>query len=217
MPLSPPVARERAHTRTIELNGYSREDGLFDVEARLTDTKAYGFPTEDRGRIDAGEPLHGMSMRMTVDEDMTIVQFEAATDYSPYTHLPRDRAQLRQAGGDRDRPGLPACGGRARGRRPRLHPPAGAAAADGHRRLPDAVSHPRQAERREGSRPAKPAEHLLRLPRGWPGGGAALARIPYRHARCRRRGELSGAVRLRRGRRGNRRVHPRSPPVGRSV
>ncbi len=88
MPLSEPVAREAMHTRRIVLNGYHRADGLFDVEARLTDTKSYGFEAEERGFIDAGEPLHGMSMRMTVDEDMLIVGFEAATDYSPYRICP---------------------------------------------------------------------------------------------------------------------------------
>ena len=89
MPLSEPVARERLHTRRIVLHGYHRADGLFDVEATLTDTKPYSFANEDRGTIEAGEPLHGMSMRMTVDEDMLITDFEAATDYSPYAICPQ--------------------------------------------------------------------------------------------------------------------------------
>ena len=89
MPLSQPVAgRERVHTRRIELHGYSREDGLFDVEARMTDTKTEGFSTGDRW-IEPGEPLHGMSMRITVDEDMTIVGCEAAMDYTPYGICPQ--------------------------------------------------------------------------------------------------------------------------------
>ena len=89
MPLSQPVAgRKPIHTRRIELQGYSREDGLFDIEARLVDTKSYGFSTDDRAWIEPGEPLHGMAMRMTVDEDMTIVGFEAATDHSPYAICP---------------------------------------------------------------------------------------------------------------------------------
>jgi hypothetical protein len=88
MPLSEPVAREVLHTRRIVLQGYHRADGLFDIEAQLTDTKTNGFSSEDRGFIEPGEPLHGMSMRMTVDEDMLIVGFEAATDYSPYRICP---------------------------------------------------------------------------------------------------------------------------------
>ena len=89
MPLSEPVAREKMHTRRIVLNGYRRTDGLFDIEAHLTDTKTYAFSNEDRGAIEPGEPLHGMSMRMTIDEEMTITGFEAATDYSPYSICPQ--------------------------------------------------------------------------------------------------------------------------------
>ena len=107
MPLSPPVARrEQVHTRRIELQGYSREDGLFDIEARLTDTKSHGFPNEDRGWIDVGEPLHGMSMRMTVDEEMTIVAFEAATDYSPYAICPEIAPNYAKLAGLRIGPGF---------------------------------------------------------------------------------------------------------------
>ena len=106
MPLSPPVARELAHTRRIELNGYARGDGLFDIEARLTDTKSYAFASEDRGQIDAGEPLHGMSMRMTIDETMTIVQFEAVTDYSPYRICPEIAPNYAKLAGIRIGPGF---------------------------------------------------------------------------------------------------------------
>ncbi len=88
MPLSEPVARTPLHTRRIVLQGYHRDDGLFDVEAFLTDTKAAGFVAEERGFIEAGEPLHGMALRMTVDEDMMIVAFEAVTDYSPFRICP---------------------------------------------------------------------------------------------------------------------------------
>lgn len=89
MPLSPSqTPREYLHTRRIELNGYHREDGLFDVEAHLTDTKSYSFDLQDRGAVPPGEPLHHMSMRMTVDDSMTIVAFEAVTDYAPYSICP---------------------------------------------------------------------------------------------------------------------------------
>ena len=106
MPLSQPVAREAAHTRRIELHGYAREDGLFDIEARLTDTKSEAFSNDDRGEIAAGEPLHGMSMRMTIDETMTIVQFEAATDYSPYRICPEIAPNYAKLAGIRVGPGF---------------------------------------------------------------------------------------------------------------
>ncbi|MGH7043792.1 MAG: DUF2889 domain-containing protein [Acetobacteraceae bacterium] len=89
MPLSPSAPREPLHTRSIVLHGYRRTDGLYDIEAQLTDTKTYSFPNENRGMIEAGEPLHGMWMRLTVDEDMRIITAEAATDYAPYAICPQ--------------------------------------------------------------------------------------------------------------------------------
>jgi hypothetical protein len=89
MPLSEPAAREPLHRRAIEIQGYRRTDGLFDIEAHLTDTKSYAFGNEDRGIIEPGTPLHGMWARMTVDEDFLIVAFEASTEFAPYTPCPQ--------------------------------------------------------------------------------------------------------------------------------
>ncbi len=98
MPLSPPAERELLHTRAIMVRGYRRADGLYDIEAELTDTKTHAEPSHDRGSIEAGEPLHGMWMRMTVDEGMVIVRCEAATDYSPVLGVPAGGAQFLAAG-----------------------------------------------------------------------------------------------------------------------
>lgn len=88
MPLSDPAPREPLHLRDIELRGYRRTDGLFDIEARLTDTKTYSFSNQDRGEITPGTPLHGMLARMTVNQDMVIQRFEAATEFAPYLACP---------------------------------------------------------------------------------------------------------------------------------
>jgi hypothetical protein len=88
MPLSQPAEREELHKREIVIRGYRRRDGLYDIEAQLTDSKSHGFGNQDRGYIAAGEPLHGMWLRLTVDERMTIVAAEAATDHSPYAVCP---------------------------------------------------------------------------------------------------------------------------------
>jgi hypothetical protein len=84
MPFSPPAARKKIHTRTIECVGYHRDDGLWDIEAWMTDIKTYGFDNHDRGRIEAGEPLHGMGIRITCDDNLKILHAEAATDYGPF-------------------------------------------------------------------------------------------------------------------------------------
>jgi hypothetical protein len=89
MPLSEPAARELLHARDIEIRGYRREDGLYDIEAQLADAKSYGFSNQDRGFIEAGEKLHHMWLRLTVDDQMQIVASEAATDRAPYTVCPQ--------------------------------------------------------------------------------------------------------------------------------
>ncbi len=84
MPLSEPHPREKLHTRTIVIDGYRRADGLYDIEAHLTDTKTRGFANEYRGFIEAGEPLHGMWLRLTVDDRLRVVACEAASEQTPY-------------------------------------------------------------------------------------------------------------------------------------
>ena len=88
MPLSTPAARAPLHFRDIALRGYRREDGLFDIEAQLRDTKSYAFENGDRGTIAVGEPLHGMWLRLTVDEALVIVAAEAVSDHTPYAVCP---------------------------------------------------------------------------------------------------------------------------------
>lgn len=84
MPLSPPAEREPIHTRQVECRGYRRPDGLWDIEGRLTDTKAYAFKNDYRGTVEPGEALHGMWLRLTMDDGLTIVAVEAVTDDGPY-------------------------------------------------------------------------------------------------------------------------------------
>jgi hypothetical protein len=89
MPLSDPAPRQALHRRLIDMHGYQREDGLYDIEAWLADTKTYAFENQDRGTIEPGQPLHGMWVRMTVGEDMVIRACEAASDYTPYAICPQ--------------------------------------------------------------------------------------------------------------------------------
>jgi len=106
MPLTPPAARETLHTRDIQICGYRRADGLYDIEARLADAKTYGFVNHDRGFIEAGEKLHGMSLRLTLDETMTVVASEAATDHAPYAVCPSAAPTFARLAGLRIKPGF---------------------------------------------------------------------------------------------------------------
>ncbi len=88
MPLSKPTGRALLHERDITIRGYRRTDGRFDIEAHLVDTKTYSFPNQDRGEIPAGEPLHEMWVRLTVDENLLIEASEAVTEQGPYAICP---------------------------------------------------------------------------------------------------------------------------------
>lgn len=86
MPLSIPAPRVPSHTRRVECSGYQREDGLWDIEGHLVDTKCYDMPNPHRpgGVIRAGEPLHEMWLRLTVDIDLLVHDVEAVTEWGPY-------------------------------------------------------------------------------------------------------------------------------------
>ncbi len=85
MPLPPPVEREQRHQRRIALDGYRRQDGLYDIEARIIDTKSYSY-TEQLGRmVAAGQPVHHMVMRVTIDKQMKVHDVEAVTEVAPYS------------------------------------------------------------------------------------------------------------------------------------
>ena len=81
--LEPTVPREPLHRRAIEIQGYKREDGLYDIEGHLVDTKPYDFKLA-AGVRPAGVPIHGMWLRITVDRSLTIVDAAAAMDAMPY-------------------------------------------------------------------------------------------------------------------------------------
>ena len=88
MPLPKSTPRKLLHTRVLQLRGYEREDGLIDIEAHMTDTKPYTFSNSERGTIPAGDPLHDMSLRLTIDHALTIVAVQAAMDSTPHTVCP---------------------------------------------------------------------------------------------------------------------------------
>lgn len=83
-PLPTPASRKALHRRTIQCDGYRRDDGLYDIEGRLTDVKSVDFHNMDRGHVKPGEPIHEMWIRLTVDIDMNVVDVEARSVWGPY-------------------------------------------------------------------------------------------------------------------------------------
>ncbi len=88
MPLSKPEPREHLHTRSITYQGYKRDDGLWDIEGHLTDTKTYTINNNWRDKIAVGEPLHEMLIRATIDDNFLIKDVEAKTENSPFEICP---------------------------------------------------------------------------------------------------------------------------------
>lgn len=84
MPLPQPQPREHIHTRDITCTGYRREDGLWDIEGHLTDTKTYAFSNSERGDVTPGIPIHEMWIRLTMTDTLEIKAVDTATDFSPF-------------------------------------------------------------------------------------------------------------------------------------
>src|SRR5213076_387905 len=77
------VERELTHTRRVRFEGYKRADGLWDIEAHLTDIKNHDYRLKTGVRR-AGQPVHEMWVRITIDRGFTIVAAAASSDAVPY-------------------------------------------------------------------------------------------------------------------------------------
>jgi len=85
MPLPQPLTRREIHERSIDMKCFARDDGLFDVEARLVDRKPFPFFRIERAdAIPPHEPLHDISIRMTIDRDYVVRAIAASSDVTPY-------------------------------------------------------------------------------------------------------------------------------------
>jgi hypothetical protein len=84
MPLPvPEIEREHTHTRRVRYEGYKRVDGLWDIEAHLNDIKNHDY-TLKTGVRRAGQAIHDMWVRVTIDRHFTIVDAMAIADAFPY-------------------------------------------------------------------------------------------------------------------------------------
>lgn len=77
------ITRRPLHRRALDVQVFAREDGLFDVEASLTDTKSHDVPLAGLTRK-AGDPIHAMQLRLTVDAALSITAASSETLWMPY-------------------------------------------------------------------------------------------------------------------------------------
>jgi len=71
------------HTRSITFEGFKRNDGLWDIEGRLVDVKDHDLDLRDRMRK-RGEPIHDISVRVTIDKAMNVIDVAACADATPF-------------------------------------------------------------------------------------------------------------------------------------
>ena len=50
------ASRRPMHTRRLEMCAYARDDGLWDIDCELSDTKANAITMRERGLLPPGEP-----------------------------------------------------------------------------------------------------------------------------------------------------------------
>ncbi len=75
--------RQPRHRRSLDVQIYARGDGLWEVDAHITDVRS----RETRmatGMLPAGEPIHDMLLRIVVDERFNVVEAGAETRAMPY-------------------------------------------------------------------------------------------------------------------------------------
>lgn len=80
---NPSITRRPLHRRALDVQVFARDDGQFDVEAGLTDTKTHDVPLAGLPRK-AGEPIHQMRLLLTVDAQLTITAATSETLWMPY-------------------------------------------------------------------------------------------------------------------------------------
>lgn len=83
------ASRKRSHTRNIQVQAYERDDGLWDIEAHLTDKKHFDLSTPDRELIDSDDYLHDMFLRISIDLEMAIREVETGMTDTPYQRCPQ--------------------------------------------------------------------------------------------------------------------------------
>lgn len=88
-------SREALHFRRVDMQGFRRSDGLFEVEGCVTDRKPYDFIPASAGHtVPANEPIHDMGVRLVFDEAMVVQDVQTFTRAAPYDICPEGGAAL---------------------------------------------------------------------------------------------------------------------------
>ena len=79
------VTREELHFRRIDMRGWRRSDGLFEVEGRVVDRKPHAFKSPSGSKVTpANEAIHDMGVKLVFDKNMLVHDVLAFTNSAPY-------------------------------------------------------------------------------------------------------------------------------------
>lgn len=101
----PPAARRLLHQRRIHCEGFLRDDGLFEIEGLLIDTKPTTLRLVNKD-VPPGQPIHQMRVRLTIDGERRIVDATAYSEHNPYPDCMQVEAGYRRLVGMRIEPGF---------------------------------------------------------------------------------------------------------------
>lgn len=80
------LKRTLKHRRNIEVEVFARGDGLWEVDAHISDVKTRDLKLADEVRL-AGQPIHDMLLRVVIDDQFNVLESGAETRWMPYTGL----------------------------------------------------------------------------------------------------------------------------------
>ena len=89
------LTREELHFRRIDMRGWRRSDGLFEIEGRVTDRKPFDFqPPSSERVVSAEEHIHNLGIRLVFDAELTVREVHTFSDAYPYQECPGGGASL---------------------------------------------------------------------------------------------------------------------------
>ena len=81
--------REEIHLRRVELRCFRRSDGLYDMEASLSDCRPFESVRFGTGEVlQPDQPIHDLGVRLTFDERMVVHDIQSFTLSAPYPACP---------------------------------------------------------------------------------------------------------------------------------
>ncbi len=99
------ITKEKIHTRKIVADGFRRSDGLYELEASISDCKHYEFNSDYLGKVKPGQFFHNMKIHIVLDTSLTIIDINAQTLASPFAICPNITSNYQKLKGIKIGPG----------------------------------------------------------------------------------------------------------------